>query len=62
MLAANPHIQFYNGRRGYLRCEVGKDQWRTDLRIVPYVSKPGAPIATLRSFVVDRRTPGVVVA
>jgi alkaline phosphatase D len=60
--AANPHIRFYNGRRGYVRCRVTENAWRTDLRTVPYVARPGAPIATLRSFAVDRRKPGVVVA
>lgn len=62
IIAANPHIRFYNGRRGYVRCSVTGDEWRTDLRMVPYVSKPGAPVATLRSFVVDRQNPGVVSA
>lgn len=53
---ANPHIAFFNGQRGYLRCTVGRNEWRTDYRVVPYVSKPGAPISTRASFVVDRET------
>lgn len=53
---ANRHIAFYNGQRGYLRCDVGRNEWRTDLRVVPYVSKPGAPVATRASFIVDRRS------
>jgi alkaline phosphatase D len=51
---ANPHIAFYNGQRGYLRCVVSPDTWRTDFRVVPYISKPGAPVTTRASFVVER--------
>jgi alkaline phosphatase D len=53
MVAANPHIAFANGQRGYLRCRVARNEWRTDFRIVPYVSKPGAPVTTRASFIVD---------
>jgi alkaline phosphatase D len=56
IMAANPHIAFANAQRGYLRCRVGRDEWRTDFRVVPYVSKPGAPVATRASFVVDRKS------
>lgn len=62
MLADNPHIHYSNGRRGYLRCRVSENEWRTDVRTVPYVTWPGAPIETLRSFTIDRRRPGVVMA
>ncbi len=56
IVEANPHIAFCNDQRGYLRCVVNRKQWRTDFRVVPYVTKPGAPIATRASFVVDRDT------
>jgi len=51
---ANGHIAFYNGQRGYLRCIVTPEEWRTDFRVVPYVSKPGAPVTTRASYVVER--------
>ncbi len=51
---ANPHIAFCNDQRGYLRCVVNRTQWRTDFRVVPYVARPGAPVATRASFVVGR--------
>jgi alkaline phosphatase D len=54
IVEANPHIAFYNGQRGYLRCDVGRDAWRTDFRVVSYVSKPGAPITTRASLVAER--------
>ncbi len=62
IVAANPHIRYYNGRRGYTRCEVSPGQWRADYRTVPYVTRPGAPISTAASFVVQRSKPGVEIA
>jgi alkaline phosphatase D len=52
-MAANPHVRFNNSQRGYVRCTVTPERWVTDYRVVPYVSRPGAPIATRASFAVD---------
>jgi alkaline phosphatase D len=52
-LAENPHIKFFNNHRGYVRCTLTQQTWQTDYRVVPYVSKPGAPISTRASFVVE---------
>jgi alkaline phosphatase D len=49
----NPHVRFANFQRGYLRCTVTPDQWRTDFHVVPYVDRPGAPLETRASFVVE---------
>ncbi|MFD3499095.1 alkaline phosphatase D family protein [Streptomyces sp. NPDC058676] len=48
---ANPHMRFYNGLRGYVTVELGRERARADFRSVPYVTRPGAPIATAASFV-----------
>jgi len=53
MLPVNPQIRYFNGRRGYVRCEVTPQLWRTDYRLVDYVTKPGAPVATKASFTVE---------
>lgn len=53
-LAENPHIKFFNNYRGYVRCQVTPDQWRTDYRVIPYVTKPGADISTRVSFVFEK--------
>lgn len=55
LLAANPHLKFFNGQRGYVRVTVDRRQWRTDFRVVSGVVRPGAPIRTRASVVVDRR-------
>ncbi|MCW3819102.1 alkaline phosphatase D family protein [Micromonospora sp. DR5-3] len=60
-LASNPHMRFYNGRRGYVRCQLDQQQWRTEYRVLPYVTDPGAPVSTRASFVVENGRPGVQV-
>ena len=56
--AENPHLKFYEDRRGYVRCEMDRERWRTDFRALPYVTTPGAPIATSASFVVENGVAG----
>jgi alkaline phosphatase D len=57
-LPENPHVHFYNNQRGYVRCTVTPEKWQSDYRVVPFVSKPGADIATRASFVVENGRPG----
>ncbi len=58
----NPHIKFVNRDRGYVRNIVTPTEWTTDYRAVDYVSRPGAPIRTLASFVIANGQPGAVPA
>ncbi|MET7512744.1 alkaline phosphatase D family protein [Streptomyces sp. NPDC005480] len=48
---ANPHLKFYNGRRGYVTVALGEHEARADFKTVSAVTTPGAPIATAASFV-----------
>jgi alkaline phosphatase D len=57
VLGDNPHARYFNSRRGYLRCIVTPAQWRSDFRVVPFVSRPGAPVTTDASFVLTRDSP-----
>ncbi|MFH5803614.1 alkaline phosphatase D family protein [Alienimonas sp. DA493] len=59
LLAENPFVKFYNGERGYVRCEVTPDRWTTDYRTLEYVTQPGSPVATRASFVVENGRPGL---
>jgi len=59
LLAENPHVKFTNNQRGYVRCTVDRSQWRSDFRVVPYVKRPGAPVTTRQSFVVEAGRPGL---
>jgi len=59
-MAENPHLKWQNSRRGYLRCAVTPDSWTTDYRLVPYVTRPGAPVETGSSWRVERGRPGIM--
>lgn len=59
-LAANPHLKFVNEQRGYVRCSVTPQRWQTDFRVVPYVTRPGAPVSTRASYLVEDGRPGVL--
>jgi phosphodiesterase/alkaline phosphatase D-like protein len=55
----NSHIRFFESRkRGYVRCELTPERWRTDLRVLDGVRDRHAPIGTLASFVVENGRPG----
>ncbi|MDX2643789.1 alkaline phosphatase D family protein [Streptomyces sp. PA03-1a] len=61
-LQANPHLKFYNGRRGYAVVTLGKDAARADFKTVSAVTTPGAPITTAASFVTEAGNPGLTPA
>ncbi len=52
-LSENPFVKFHNTERGYVRCEVTPQSWRTDYRTVDFVTKAGSPVHTRASFVVE---------
>lgn len=58
ILAENPHIEFFNDKRGYVRCTLTPDELRTDYRVVQYVTRPGSPVSTRASFVTADGDPG----
>ncbi len=59
LYAENPFVKFHNAERGYVRCTVTPSQWRSDYQVVEYVTRPGAPLVTRASFVVEDQKPGV---
>jgi alkaline phosphatase D len=62
MLRLNPHLKFFNGRRGYVRVRITPARWTADFRTVPFVSKPGAEIDTRASWIVEAGKPGAQIA
>jgi len=54
----NPFVRFYNAERGYVRCVVTPNEWRSDYQVVEYVDRPGAPLLTRASFAVETGRPG----
>lgn len=52
MLRNNPHIRFFNNRRGYTLHEATAERLTASFKVVPYVSRPGAPLETRATFAV----------
>lgn len=58
VLAENPFVKFYSSERGYVSCEVTPKEWKSHYRAVEYVTRPGAPPVTRKTFVVESGRPG----
>jgi alkaline phosphatase D len=58
MISENECVRFANNQRGYVRFDLTAKQLRADFRVVEYVSKPGSPVKTRASFVVEDGRPG----
>ncbi|MDT0308080.1 alkaline phosphatase D family protein [Streptomyces sp. DSM 44917] len=54
----NPHLKWHNAQRGYTRVTADDRRLRADYRVLPYVTRPGAPVSTAASFVVENDRPG----
>ena len=59
VVAENPHIKFFNGQRGYVRCKLTPEMWQADYRVLPYVKQQGAPVYTRASFAIEAGNPGL---
>ncbi|WP_412538317.1 alkaline phosphatase D family protein [Longispora sp. K20-0274] len=56
----NPHVRYFDGlARGYLRCELDRDSWRTDVRVVASIETRTSPVRTSASFAVEAGRPGL---
>ena len=62
ILAENPQLKFINDQRGYLTCEVGRDEWKTNYMVMDRVSTPGGAISKRATLSVARGTPAISVA
>ncbi|GAA0898607.1 MULTISPECIES: alkaline phosphatase D family protein [Streptomyces violaceusniger group] len=58
-MAANPHMKFYNGRRGYVTVSLDEERARADYKTVSAVTTQGAPLTTAASFVSEAGNPGL---
>jgi alkaline phosphatase D len=59
VLAENQHIKYLANRRGYISMTLDYDQMRADFKTMPYVTSPGAPISTDRSYVIPAGEPSL---
>jgi alkaline phosphatase D len=56
----NPCVKFHNAERGYIRCEVTPEAWRSDYMVVSDVLQPGGETSVRASFVVESGNPQVL--
>ena len=59
VLDNNPHFRFANAQRGYLVNTMTPQMLRTDFRVVPYISRPGAGVSTRTTLVTESGRPGL---
>ena len=62
MISENPFVKYHGDHRGYVSCVIDSKIWRADFRTVDYVTRPGAPLKTPASFVVESGKAAVVQA
>ncbi|MBF8192505.1 alkaline phosphatase D family protein [Nonomuraea sp. K274] len=51
VLAANPHLTFFDDRRGYLSGVMSPEELRVAYRAVDFVDEEGSPVRTVAEFV-----------
>ena len=57
----NPHVKYLNpDLRGYTRCTVTADEWRSDYRVVPSATDASGPARTDSSWVVENGRAGAL--
>lgn len=60
LMRDNPHIKLYNGHRGYVQCKITPEEMRAEFKVLPYISRPGAPLQTRATFVIKDGVPGAM--
>jgi alkaline phosphatase D len=59
MLRRNPHIRFFNNRRGYCLHDITPERMEVTFRALGQVTRPGAPREDRGRFVVEAGKPGI---
>ncbi|OZE98225.1 alkaline phosphatase D family protein [Rhodococcoides fascians] len=55
----SPHVKYGNARRGYLRSTLTPDEWRSEVRVLDAVSRPGAAVRTAATVTVPDGRPEI---
>jgi alkaline phosphatase D len=59
VLGDNSQLKFINNQRGYLTCDVGPNEWRSNFMVVNRVSTPGGQLSKRATFAVTRGEPAL---
>ncbi|MFI6085253.1 alkaline phosphatase D family protein [Streptomyces sp. NPDC051217] len=59
LTSANPHMKYYNGRRGYTTFTLTPDRATVTFNTLTSVTKPGSALTRAASFVTEAGNPGL---
>jgi len=59
IMADNPFLKFSNDQRGYMICDVSRDIWQGQFRVVDQITAPGGTISTRATATIERRVPAI---
>ena len=59
VLANNPQLKFINNQRGYLTCDVTRDEWRSNFMVVDRVSTQDGRLRKRATWAVARGRPAL---
>lgn len=58
-MSGNPELKAITDKRGYLLCDVTKDVWKSDLKIIDKVTEPNGALTSYARFEVEHGKPGL---
>ncbi|CAN5669781.1 alkaline phosphatase [soil metagenome] len=58
-MVGNPELKAITDKRGYLLCDINRDIWRSDLKILDKVTEANGILSTYASFAVEQGRPGI---
>jgi alkaline phosphatase D len=58
-LTGNPELKAITDKRGYLLCDVDRDVWRSELKVLDKVTEANGALSTYARFAVERGRPGI---
>ena len=59
IMRQNPYVKYMNDQRGYLLCDVDREQYQARFRTLDQVSVAGAPVKTARTATVAHGVPAI---
>ena len=58
-MVGNAELKAITDKRGYLLCDISRDVWRADLKILDKVTQADGKLSTYASFHVEHGSPGI---
>jgi len=58
-MSGNPELKAITDKRGYLLCDVTRDVWKADMKIIDKVTEPNGALSSYARFEVEHGKPGI---